>query len=208
MAAAAIPARAAAGAAARRGAGAATLRHQTGRAASVARVGRAAPAGTKRAVAGRAAETYITAKAVTPNRPRVKIRDQGGVQRPVVTSITVIMGAGFLHAWLVKKKPMPDRAFLVRMAIMGFVLALLAELTPRVGKGMAYLIMTAVIFDRSQDILKALQVSERPTERETPPQSFKQDELTPVTLYSRAGPEAAEPVLPNRNQPSRVIRNA
>lgn len=172
-----------------------------------------APRGQKAATAARsssrAAKIDAAASVASIRRPRVKVREQGGVQKPVVTSLMVIMGAGFLHAWVVEKKATPGRAFIVRMAVLGFVLALLSEVTPRVGKGMAYLIMTAVIFDRSQDILGGLRAAERGTpERTAPPPAPFGDDVTPVALYSRTGPLPSEPVLPERIRPPRPTRGA
>lgn len=175
-----------------------------------------APRGQRAATAARtssrAAKIDAAASVAAIRRPKLKVRDQGGVQRPVVTAMVVIVGAGFLHAWVVEKKVGPGRAFLVRMSIMGFVLALLSEITPKVGKGMAYLIMTAVIFDRSRDILTGLQTSERGMERERGsapgPSPLGQADTTPVVLYSRSGPMPSEPVLPIRATVPRPTRGA
>lgn len=175
-----------------------------------------APRGQKAATAARtssrAAKIDAAASVAAVRRPKLKVRTQSGVQRPVVTAMIVIVSAGFLHAWVVEKKAGPGRAFLVRMSIMGFVLALMSEITPKVGKGMAYLIMTAVIFDRSRGILTGLQTSERGMEREhgsAPPAApgFSQD-TTPVVLYSRVGPMPSEPITPIRQTVPRPTRGA
>lgn len=170
----------------------------TGRAAAAS-----APRGAKGATGARygsrAAKIDAAASVAALKRPKLRVRDQGGVHAPVVTALVVVIGAGFLHAWVVEKKAGPGRKFLVQMAILGFVLSLMSELTPKLGKGMAYLVMTAVIFDRSQDILKGLQAVGRPQpERSAPVGPPASDDVVPAVVFTRVGPTAAAPVVPPR----------
>lgn len=135
-------------------------------------------------------------------RPKVKVR--GGytaAQRPVVTTMAVTVGLVFLSAWLVEKKPLPERSTFVRLGILGFVLALLSETVPRLGKGMSYLVLTGVVFDRSQAILREL---DRPPAKQENrpgpgPSPFTPD-TRPVTLYVRQGPMTTEPAVPARSR--------
>jgi hypothetical protein len=150
-------------------------------------------------IAGTATNVGGAVSAVKSNTPKVKVRGgYGAAQRPVVTTMTLVVGINFLHTWLVDKKALPDRTFVVRLAILGFVLALMAEVAPKLGKSMSYLILAAVVFDRSQGVLKELQTPTKtaPNQRRPIPPSPLTPETTPVTLYTRSGPMTTEPVLP------------
>jgi hypothetical protein len=179
------------------------------------------PAAAALASAGRgaakAAEVGALASAARNKAPRVKLRGgYASAQRPVITTMTVAVGLAFLDAWLVKKEPFPERAFIVRIAILGFVLALMSEVTPRLGKGMSYLILTGIVFDRSQSILKEL--NRKPNNRGlngmdgTDGTDIGPSPLTPqaqpVVLYQRQGPMTTEPMLPNRRRIKRPQRGA
>lgn len=161
------------------------------------------------ALSGTAVRTVEVGSTITAARkkaPRVKLR--GGTksaQRPVITTMTVTIGLAFLDAWLVEKKALPERRFFGRLAVLGFVLALMAEVTPRLGKGMSYLVLTGVVFDRSQSILRELNYATKTTYGKQPGSidplkpPFTPD-TTPITLYQRQGPLTTEPLLPAGRQ--------
>jgi hypothetical protein len=169
----------------------------------------AAAAGVGRGAA-KAAEVGALASAARRKAPRVRIRSgYKSAQRPVITTLTVTVGLSFLDAWLVPKngqrRTMPDRELFVRLAILGFFLALLTEITPRLGKGMSYLVLTGVVFDRSQSILRELQNPRRApagagTDGTGPGPSPLTPQNQPVTLYVRQGPMTTEPLLPVRTR--------
>lgn len=164
------------------------------------------------AVAGKArtaAEVGVAAQSIRNKAPKVKLNrtNYKGAQRPVITTMTVVIGLGFLDAWLVEKKPLPDRPFLVRLAILGFGLTLLTEISPKFGKGMSYLILTGVVFDRSQKILQEL-TRDKPAEGggtggtggTGPGPSPLTPQATPIVLYQRQGPMTTEPLVPTRSR--------
>lgn len=166
----------------------------------------AAAGATRVAKVAKVAEVGALASAARNKAPRVRLRKgYANAQRPMITCMTVTVGLAFLHSWLVERKATPDRALLVRLAILGFGLALLSEITPKIGKGMSYLVLTAVVFDRSQDILQALQ-HPRPapagagTDGTGPGPSPLTPTTQPVTLYRRSGPMTTEPLLPTRQR--------
>lgn len=166
--------------------------------------------------AAKVAEVGALASAARQKAPRLKLRgDYASAQRPVVTTMTVTIGLAFLDAWLVKKEPLPERAFIVRVAILGFVLALMSELSPKLGKGMSYLVLTGVVFDRSQSILKELNRKPNNTglgTGGTGGTGIGPSPLTPksqpVMLYQRQGPMTTEPLLPTRSRIKRPQRGA
>jgi hypothetical protein len=165
-------------------------------AAGVSRIGKAA----------KVAEVGALASAARNKAPRVRLkRGYSSAQRPMITAMTVTVGLNFLHAWLVDRKPTPGRETLVRLAILGFGLALLSEITPRIGKGMSYLVLTAVVFDRSQAILRELE-NPRPapagagTDGTGPGPSPLTPTTQPIILYRRSGPMTTEPLLPTRQR--------
>lgn len=128
---------------------------------------------------------------------RVAIKPGSDAERAVITAFVVIIGAGFLDAWVVQKKAAPSRKFLVRMSMLGFVLALMTEIAPKLGKTMAYMVMTAVIFDRSQNILKALRTIENPKQKSGPSVNpgVPLPPVTQVQLYQSAAPGPPTPVV-------------
>lgn len=107
--------------------------------------------------------------ALGPRRgPKVSIKSSPG-QRPVITTMTVVIGLGILRSILVTKKQtgstsgsLPDRKFWVSIGIIGFTLALIAELAPKFGKSMAYLVLTGSVFSQTDAILAALQETNSP----------------------------------------------
>lgn len=156
--------------------------------------------------------TVAAVRASTPKPPKVRLR--GGyksAQRPVITTMTITVGLTFLDAWLVKKEALPERRIFARLAVLGFVLALMAEITPRIGKGMSYLVLTGVVFDRSQDILRALNRGGPGTTFHggiDPLQPPFTPDTRPVTLYTRTGPMTTEPLLPSRSRITKPQRGA
>lgn len=161
--------------------------------------------------AAKAGEGAAVAKAASGRAPRVKVKRgvAAGAQRPVFTTMTVVVGAGLLRAWLVEKKAMPGRDYWVKIALLGFVLALLAETVPKLGKGIAYLTLTTVTFSQSLDLLKAMQELEKPATTgpsdaapDTMPAKLAGTNLQTITLYSRGfGPQVG--VAPGRSDPHR-----
>lgn len=121
------------------------------------------------AKAGRAATEAATAKAtsVASGPKKVRIRSAGkATYAPVATTLTVLFGIGFLRAWLggvndkgqfEESKAMPHRAWWVNMAILGFSLSLMSEVAPRLGKNMAYLVLTTGVFIQAEPLIKRLQ---------------------------------------------------
>lgn len=154
----------------------------------------------------KAGETALAAVASRPRR--VKVRGgYGAAQRPVITTMTVAVGLGLLDRYLTGRDREDLRPFLIKMGVLGFGLALMAETTPKLGRSFAYLILTAVVFDRTQSILRELNKPKRaPVEKEqgnplvTPPQ--------PVTLYVRQGPMTSAPPVPERLRIKRPTHNA
>lgn len=171
-----------------------------------------AAAAAARPVAKAAAEVGGTVAAVRASTPKVRLR--GGyksAQRPVITTMAVTVGLTFLDSWLVEKEAMPERRIFVRLAVLGFVLALMAEVTPKLGKGMSYLVLTGVVFDRSQKILTALNKGGPGTtfhDRADPLQPPFTPDTTPITLYRRTGPLTTEPLLPTRSRIKKPQRGA
>lgn len=104
-----------------------------------------------------ASKAANVAGAVRSNRPVVRTKQSGAQYSAVVNTVVVVAGLGILRNVLTKKEhKQPTREFWIQVAILGFVLSLLAETVPRLGKGMAYLIMTAAIFGQSAEIFDAL----------------------------------------------------
>lgn len=129
-----------------------------------------------------AAQTALAARA-----PKVRARGLTDAQRPVMTTMVVTVGVGFLHAWIVKDPltgktaATPGRVFIVRMSMMGFILSFMAETMPKVGKSFSYLILAAVLFDRSYDILQSLTGIETPPAKGKAPRPDKPQTVTLLT---------------------------
>lgn len=147
--------------------------------------------------------------AITRGRVGVNKDIARGDTRPAITAIVVITGIEFLNTWLVDKRTLPTRRYFIRLAVLGFMLALLTEVTPKVGKSMSYLIMTAVIFQRSGRILKALDTNSRkPTaepEGATPSPTLPTGD-TRFILYNTGGLSPTAPPIPARVQLRRPQR--
>lgn len=120
-------------------------------------------------VGARAAVGDVAAvKAALPRK--VKIR--GGstaAYRPVTTTLTIVFGLGFLRRWLVDKESMPERSWWVNMAILGFMLSLIAEVNPRLGKNMAYLIMVTAIIIEGENLIKNSGIFSEVVKQASPP---------------------------------------
>lgn len=147
--------------------------------------------------------------------PRVKVRGgYGAAQRPVITAVTVITGLGFLRAVVVDSKPLPDRQFWVSIATIGFILSLMAEVAPRLGKNMAYLVMTAAIFSQSAKVLEAVRKPPKTTGvgggadggPGTAPVSLRAVQRDTITLTSGSTPPTIGYIPGKRILPSRRVR--
>lgn len=149
--------------------------------------------------------------------PRVKMRGgYGAAQRPVITSITVLAGLGVLRSVVVDSKPLPDRQFWVSVATIGFILSLMAEITPKLGKNMAYLVMTAAIFSQSAKVLEAVR---KPPPKATMgtgggpdggpgtvPVALRAAQRDTITLTSGSTPPTIGYIPGKRNMPTRRVR--
>lgn len=145
-----------------------------------------------RPIAAKAADATQLASAVHRKAPRVKFKSQTSSQKPVITAVTVIVGLEFLDAWIVRKESFPSRRFWVQTAVLGFGLALLSDLTPRVGKGTAYLVMTSAIIFRSEKIIASLTNLETAAAPTSSPSGPLQAGKAPDPL-SQAGKASASP---------------
>lgn len=114
----------------------------------------AAAKGARQVASAETAEGVI--RAVSDRRVRVKSVRQQSQYAPVITALTVIIAVRFLNAWIVDKRPLPKGREFFAVAILGFVLSLMSDLSPRVGKGFSYLILTAVVFGGTADIWNAI----------------------------------------------------
>lgn len=113
------------------------------------------------ALVAKAAQTTAVAadiRQATPNKRGVRIKRGSASYRPVATTLTICFALGFLKRWLVDKEPLPERTFWINMALLGFVLSLMAEVSPRLAKSMSYLILVSVIFAQSVPILEELDI--------------------------------------------------
>lgn len=125
----------------------------------------AAPLAAAAAKAGAAAQTAGDVKDALPNAPRkrrVRMKTANkSTYGPVATTLTILMGMGFLKAWLGDEEKestaLPDRKWFVNMALLGFGLSLMVEVAPKMGKNMAYLILTSGVFIQGEPLIKRLQ---------------------------------------------------
>ena len=162
------------------------------------------------------AKTAIAMKGT--KAPRVRFKGgYGAAQRPVITAVTVITGLGFLRAVVADNKPLPDRQFWVSVATIGFILSLMAEVTPKLGKNMAYLVMTAAIFSQSVKVLDAVR---KPPPKATMggggaapdsgagtvPVSLRAVQRDTITLTSGSTPPTIGYIPGSRTMPSRRVR--
>lgn len=109
-----------------------------------------------------------TVRNVAPSRRGVRVKRGNANYRPVATTLTIVFAMGFLKRWLVDKEAMPERSWWVNMAILGFVLSLMVEVSPRFGKDMSYLVLVAVIFAQSIPILDELEKQRVPPKPASP----------------------------------------
>lgn len=112
-----------------------------------------------------AADIGIIKQTVAPSKVSLKGTAQ---QKPIVNVMVIVMGVGALKVWLVDGDKVPPRRWWINIAIMGFVFALLNETAPKVGRPMAYLVMTSVLFVQGKEIIDALQATDRPPSRRGP----------------------------------------
>lgn len=120
-------------------------------------------AGAARVARGKAKGVAIATGEQSISAPKVRVKsDAAAGQGAVVMTMTVVVGAGMLRSWVVDKTAMPDRSYFIKMAVLGFILALMTETMPRLGKGMSYLVLTATVFAQAGDIFQGLQAAETP----------------------------------------------
>jgi hypothetical protein len=164
------------------------------------------------AATGRAAKRVETvteegAQIVASRGRRVRVNPPTSAERPVITCMVVVVGAKAAHGLLTDQK-WPTRNYWLRIAVLGFGLSLLSEVTPAVGKYMSYLIMAGVLFvpmgesrtSITGEVLNSLRREEKATPPSPIPDPFtEQGSGGGGILYQR--PEAminGEPVLPAR----------
>lgn len=159
------------------------------------------------AAAGTALDVASKVKSRTPKK--VKIRPQKNSQKAVVTSMVTILGINGLKHGLVDKS-LPPSSYWVRMAFLGLGLAAFQEFNPKLGKSMAYLVMTVVIFAQSQTLIEELELlGKKPASTPLGPgevpaslASIRTTDRQPFTLYfERGNTELTETVLPKRQTP-------
>lgn len=116
--------------------------------AAVASIGKAAL---------RVGEAKQSVDAVRRKTPKVHVRKPAdNNQQLTITCMTVVIGLGILDSWVTKNKPLPERKFWIRIAMLGFILSLMTELAPKLGRNFSYLILVATLFQRSYSILESL----------------------------------------------------
>lgn len=124
---------------------------------------------------GQVASDVATVRQARPNAPRVRVREQRGGQRATIMTMTIVVGAGVLRNIVVEGKNLPDRKFWFNMAILGFILSLVTEIEPRVGRPLAYLVLVAAMISQTEDIITELNRQEDRLARSSTP-----DDLDPM----------------------------
>lgn len=159
------------------------------------------------AAAGTALEV---ASKVKSKRPKVKLKSPKAGQKAVATSMGVIIGSNALKFTLVDKKA-PPFSYWIRIAFLGFGLAVMHEISPKLGKPMAYLVMTSVVFKQAGDIVKELEaleqedkkkVSTGPGEIPLSLAAVRTEDRQPFMVYfERGNTQLTETILPKKNTP-------
>lgn len=164
------------------------------------------------AVAAKVAEGAATAKAVksaAPKPRKVRLKPQKTSQRAVVTTMIGVLGINGLKHGIVDKS-LPPSSYWVRMAFLGLGLAALSEFSPKLGKPMSYMVLTAVIFAQSQRLIEELELLGRrektspigPGDVPTSLAAVRTTDREPFTLYfERGNTQLTQTTIPRRRTP-------